>query len=548
MVPCVDAVRPRARARPPLSTYVNFPHGINLMWNTSVLLPSLLMSPVTVIFGAGFSYNVLMTLAPVLSATFAYTAFRRWTGPMPALGGALVFGFSPYVVSQSQGHLAQTLIMSAPLMLIVLDRLVVVQSSKPWFDGLLLGLLAWVQLLTGEEVLALEAVTAAIALVVLYLLTRREARYHLGYALRGSIVAGAVFVVLSAPFLAVQFLGPYRVQNVHPPNIFVSDLLNFFVPTSVTQFAPAAALNISSHFTGNPSEQGAYIGIPLALFLALAVVLARRRLVTWVAMAVAAAAAVLSMGPTIHHEGYISHIDLPGYLLQKLPFFRNLLPDRFASMMTLGVALLVALGLNELGRLRRPAMVAGWALAGVGLVAIVPVIHFPNSDSHLYEAFDTGFSCPSGTSSTASDHPPVAVALPVVNELDLRWQAESKFCFVMPSDVGMTGTNSSDITSTGVLFNVGNPALPIPPMTKAVRAEAAQELRSLDIQEIVVDPETPASPPFTPQQQAELVAWVGWLVGQPPLQSDDDYITYVWKNLPPISAIASGNFGQVSGA
>ncbi len=52
-------------------------------------------------------------------------------------------------------------------MLIVLDRLLVLQAKTPWQDGLLLGVLAWAQLLTGEEVLAMEAVTAAIAVVVL---------------------------------------------------------------------------------------------------------------------------------------------------------------------------------------------------------------------------------------------------------------------------------------------------------------------------------------------------------------------------------------------
>ena len=143
------------------TTIVNFPHGVNMMWNTSILLPSFLMSPVTVIFGAAFSYNVLAVLAPALNSTFAYLAFRRWTGRLPSLAGALIFGFSPFIVSQSVGHLAQTLLMSVPLILIVLDRLLVVQASKWWLDGLLLGVLAWAQLLTGEEILALEAVVAA---------------------------------------------------------------------------------------------------------------------------------------------------------------------------------------------------------------------------------------------------------------------------------------------------------------------------------------------------------------------------------------------------
>src|ERR1019366_9372215 len=128
----------------------------------------------TVVFGAAFSYNVLVTTAPALCATFAYMAFRRWTDRLPALGGALVFGFSPYIVSQSVGHLAQTLIMSAPLILVLLDRLLVVQSGRAWLGGLLLGLLAWAQLLTGEEVLAMEAVTAGIGVAVLAALGRRQ--------------------------------------------------------------------------------------------------------------------------------------------------------------------------------------------------------------------------------------------------------------------------------------------------------------------------------------------------------------------------------------
>ena len=128
-------------------------------------------------------------------------------------------------------------------------------------------------------------------------------------------------------------------------------------------------------------------------------------------------------------------------MLKKLPIFHNLLPDRFASMMTLGVGLLVALGLDELKRLREPAMVSGWALAGVGLVAITPTFHFAASASPPLGAFNTGFSCPKAASAGSPAGPPVVLLLPAVNELNLRWQAESGFCFVMPTSTGMTGTN-----------------------------------------------------------------------------------------------------------
>ena len=80
---------------PLISHYVNFPNGVNLMWNTSVILPGFIMSPVTLIFNAAFSYNILITAAPALGATFAYVAFRRWASPLPSLAGRPHLRFFP---------------------------------------------------------------------------------------------------------------------------------------------------------------------------------------------------------------------------------------------------------------------------------------------------------------------------------------------------------------------------------------------------------------------------------------------------------------------
>jgi hypothetical protein len=532
------------------SAFVNFPQGINLMWNTSVLLPSFLMSPVTLVFGAAFSYNVLATAALALSTTFAFAAFRRWTGRLPALAGALLFGFSPYMVSQSVGHLAQTLIMTVPLLLIVLDRLLVVQASRAWVDGLLLGLLAWVQLLIGEEVLAMEAVVALIAVIVLCAVHGRAIYPYVRYAVRGLVVAGISFLALALPFLAYQYFGPDQVQDVHPPNVYVTDFLNFFIPTNITHFAPAAALRVSEHFTGNGSEEGAYIGIPLLLFIIVTLVMARRRRVTWVALAVGAGAALLSLGPTLHVLGHVSPLELPDAWLQDLPFFRNVLPDRFASVMWLGVGLLVALGLDELKRLSLPNQLSGWAVAVVGLAAVLPITNFPAATSPLYAAFDTGFACPRTTPAPASSPRPVALVLPTINEIALRWQAEAKFCYAMPSDTGMTGTNPANVRHLRLMLTVGQSGRRLPPLTPAIRAQAARDMKALDIKEVIVSPQFPFSgiPAFTPSDQAQLVAWLEGLLGQVPAKSHDSYPTYVWKNLPPITDIATGHVAHVKGA
>jgi hypothetical protein len=531
---------------PLISSYVNFPNGVNLMWNTSVILPSFVMSPITLIFDAAFSYNILITAAPALGATFAYMALRRWASPLPSLAGGLIFGFNPYMVSQSVGHLAQTLMMSAPLMLILLDRLLVVQAKTPWRDGLLLGLVCWAQLLTAEETLALEGVTAAIAVAVLCALNWGAVAPHLRYAARGFGSAAALFVPLSAPFLAVQYLGPYKVQDVHPANVYVSDLFNFFVPTNITKFAPHSALVVASRFTGNGSEQGAYIGLPLLVFIALTLYFARRRGVTWVALAAAVGAGLLSLGPTLHALGHVSPLPMPDDILKHFPTLHNLLPDRFAGTMWLGVALLVAIGLDELKRLAVPYKVLGWALGALGLVALFPITNYPAGASPLYSAYDTGLACPK--TSGASSHPPVALLLPPINELNLRWQPESKFCFVMPTDTGMTGTNQGDRGALRLMLSLDNPGTALPPLTAQTRAQAAGDIATLQIKEIVIGPEFPQSPNWNPKSQAKLVAWVEWLVGQAPLQSHDAFISYIWKDLPPTIDIASGHVGTVPGA
>jgi hypothetical protein len=132
--------------------------------------------------------------------------------------------------------------------------------------------------------------------------------------------------------------------------------------------------------------------------------------------------------------------------------------------------------------------------------------------------------------------------------MNLRWEAETDFCFAMPTATGMTGTNTGDIKSLPVLLTVGDQDIGTwPPKTEAVRAEAAQEIKRLHISEIVVGPETPTSPPWTPPGQAQTVVWVEWLLGQRPLQSHDTNITYVWKDLPPVSNIAFGRVPQLPG-
>src|SRR5258708_7377919 len=89
-----DAIR---HGTDPLVTHaIHAPGGVNLMWNTSVLLPGIVLTPLTLLAGPYAAYNALVLAAPVLSAWAAYAAIRRYVRSSLAAGvGRLVLGFSP---------------------------------------------------------------------------------------------------------------------------------------------------------------------------------------------------------------------------------------------------------------------------------------------------------------------------------------------------------------------------------------------------------------------------------------------------------------------
>ena len=107
-----------------ITTYLNAPHGVNSMWNASMPVAGLAMWPFTSSLGPIFSYNLLVTLAVALSAWCAFLSARRYVeSPLAAALAGLLYGFSPYMIAQSQGHLHVTLAFIPPFETDVEDNL-----------------------------------------------------------------------------------------------------------------------------------------------------------------------------------------------------------------------------------------------------------------------------------------------------------------------------------------------------------------------------------------------------------------------------------------
>lgn len=444
---------------PLLTNYLDYPAGVNLMWNASMPIVTFVLAPLTTTLGPIFTYNLLTTLAIAFSAWSAFLLIARYVGsPWAAAAGGLVYGFSPFMIAHLLGHPALFIAFIPPLIFLLLDDAVIRQRRSVVRTGILLGLLGTAQLLIGEELLALTALVAALAIVLLIALEPGAVRSHLPHAARTFGVALAVFLVTSAIPLGMEFFGPQRVHGIiQGPNTFVSDALGFVLPSHLQALAPARATQISDRFTGGLAEApNAYLGIGLVVLLAFIAVRYWSRASVRLATLLGVVLAILSMGQTVHIAGRVTHIPVfvlalvfpllqrfvPARLLLfgvvllwlgliRLPILENILPVRLMIFVFLLAGVLVAVLVDAILRSTdRWTRLAGGLGLAISLILLVPAWPFPASAAPVPEFFRSGMAnrIPDGS---------VALIAPFsrasVNGLaPLAWQAASGMRFRMP--------------------------------------------------------------------------------------------------------------------
>jgi hypothetical protein len=520
---------------PALSDFLNYPAGINLTWQTAQPLEALVTWPVSAIFDQYVAFNLMATAGLALSAWCAYLALRRWVPRRSAaFAGGLLYGFSPYMAAQSLGHLNLTMAFVPPLLLLLLDE-ILVRQRRSWLRmGLLLGALATVQLYITEELLATEAVMALVAVVVLAITHRQRWRLHVGYAARALGVALALAAPLCAPWVAVQFFGPHRLPGTFQhPGGYSSDLLNFVLPTYVQQVYPGVAARYAHNFTGNTAEQNAYLGIPLLLILAYTVW--RFRSVMWVRVVavLGAVAALLSMGPTLHVGGHLTHIPLPWVIFEHLPVFGNIVPSRVMLYAFLMAALLLALFVDHLVRVRGRALAVGGVAVAAAVVLLLPTVDFPaapHDDPAFFHSGGDAQRIPVGADVLIAPfvgHPALAgvQAWQVVSGLRFR-QPAGYFLQPDPQNGGehLTGPILRPLSSALVDIAQGNGA---PLLTDELRARMHDDLRYWRVHTVVVGPWA---------HEDEMVMLLTDVLGAPPVQ---DQGVFVWWDVQPGQPVAA---------
>lgn len=358
------------------STYMNYPAGIDLLWNTSAIGPAILLWPVTTAWNAVLSYNVVMTVSMALAGVFSFVAIRRYVPrALPALAGAAVYAFSPYMIAHvsAQMHSVVSAVL-APLVLLLLDELLLRQRLRPWLLGVLLALLGVFQFFTHVEAFATELMAAVLLAIVLGILFRSQVRARWPYVRRALVVAVPLTAALLAYPVYVQLLGPNRVLGaIHEPDLYATDLLNVVVPDGLQFIAPDAARAVSDQFTGNASEWNGYLGIPLLIVTIFTLVRYWRVPLVRVAGVLAGVITLLSLGPHLHVAGRVTPIPLPWWIGAHIPLARDVLPARLMVYVYLAVAVLLAFALSRLLTARAgPALAA--AAAAVTLIPLIPAL------------------------------------------------------------------------------------------------------------------------------------------------------------------------------
>jgi hypothetical protein len=410
-----------------VTTAMNAPRGINLMWNTSLLLPGTLLTPVTLLAGPQVSLTVLMTLGFAGSAAALFWVLRRWGASLgaAALGGA-VYGFSPAMLDSSIAHYHLQFAVLPPLIIDALLRLVTGRGSAVR-NGAWLGLTASAQLLTGEELLASTALAAAVLVAVLAASRPRAVAGHIRGAVPGAATAAAVAFVICVYPLLVQFHGPLSEHGTPwQVALFGNSPGSFVVPPGGLLFHTPASAAAAASYPAGVWEYVAYLGWPLLAVLVCAAVFFWRDLRVRASAVAWAVLELLSLGGSsitvggLHYPASL----LPFHWLQGLPVLGQVLPGRLslaadgAAAATLAFALDLARGPARDWRRRSiPAVVA--------VLAVLPLVPLP-VQTITVTPLPAGWQAAFARLRLAPDARVLVVPVPYSQKPQaIRWQADT---------------------------------------------------------------------------------------------------------------------------
>lgn len=505
---------------PLLSTYLNYPDGFNLLWNTAMPAAGVLLWPVTTLWSAVATYNVITTAAIPLAAFFAFLAIRRYVDNRAACAvGALLYGFCPAMMAQEFGH--ATVVFAAatvPLALLLFDELLLRQRMRAWRLGVLIAAFVVFQYFSSQEFLVTELFTGAVLAGVLAVMHRDRVVERLPYAARALGIAIALGVAaLAYPIVGIQLLGPDRVQGVvHRADIFSTTPLNFLIPEGSEWLSPSWLAPLNSRFSGNGTEANAYVGAPLLALAVFVLIRYRRVPVVRATGIVSILIAIFSLGPHFTPLRK-SFFPLPWYPFSRLPLLDDVQPSRMMFFAFLGLAILLAYALHLMWERRMNVFFP----AAAAVVVLLPL--FPKVPLYAQAITDS----PYFSSPAVAEIPDGAVAftMPFPSQTSvepMNWQRESGMRFKLLGGYFQGPPSPGQQALERIAGTFTSPG-PHPVIDDAERAAFSDELRASRVGVVIVGPIA---------DQTGAAAFCTSVLGGPPLVRDGFDLWIVSDRLP----------------
>jgi hypothetical protein len=248
--------------------YLAAPVGAPLAFHTLMPLPGVLMTPVTLLYGPSFTYNLLSAAAPGLMCYAMYRAARLW---LPSQTGAIAagafFGLSTMMTWNAWYEIQAAL--GAIFLPLALEASVRLRRQPGWRQATILGVVLGAALLTDQESAILAGIVAALA--VLPWVARRPAdgAPRRWVKLRSAAIAAGVTVVVASPQLIAMM--QQTADAAVPQGALAADYMNsganlqqIFAPSPRVAFFGLTALAADYHHAGSSLTFTAY-GVVLTL-------------------------------------------------------------------------------------------------------------------------------------------------------------------------------------------------------------------------------------------------------------------------------------------
>lgn len=407
------------------TTALNAPGGVSLMWNTSLLLPGLLLAPITLLAGPQVTLTLVLTLGFAGSAATMCFVLRHWGVSMTAaaIGGA-IYGFSPALLNSGIGHYHLQFAVLPPLIIDALLRILTGRGGAVRV-GAWLGLLAAAQLFTGEELLTDTTLAGLVLVLVLVANQPRGVSVKARHAAVGIATGVVVMLVICGHALWEQFRGPLAEHYVPRFTHYISYLSArpsvFVTPPGDLLFHTSASAAAAAAYPTHMTEYLAYLGWPLLVVLAAAAIRYWRCLPVRIMALTFVVLELVSLGDSYRVAGAF----LPWHWLQGLPVLGELIPDRLAIFADGAAAAVLAFSLD---RARQEMRSADWGrhlATAVAVVAVLPLVPLPYTVAPL-TAVPAGWQAAFARLHLPPDARVLVVPIPDNHvSQPMRWQADT---------------------------------------------------------------------------------------------------------------------------